>query len=93
MEFTVDSHLFFFFKKMCYTSFRGDRMLVCHLKRILNRKGISQTKLSEDTGIRPQSVTDLCNNRFIYINLMTLHKLCIYLDVTPGELLENKDDV
>ncbi len=68
-------------------------MLICHLKRILNKKGISQTKLSKDTGIRPQAVTDLCNNRYIYINLMTLHKLCIYLDVTPGELFENKDGV
>lgn len=68
-------------------------MLVCHLKRVLNKRGISQTKLSEDTGIRPQAVTDMCNNKFIYINLTTLHKLCTYLAVTPGELLENRDDV
>lgn len=63
-------------------------MLVCHLKRVLLKKNITQSKLSEDTKIRPQCITDLCNNSFVYINLHTIDVLCDYLECDLKELFE-----
>lgn len=65
-------------------------MLVCHLKRILLKRNVTQTKVSEDTKIRPQCITDLCNNSFVYINLQTVDTLCKYLNCRPEELFESK---
>lgn len=54
-------------------------MLLCHLKRILLKMNITQSKLSEDTKVRPQCITDLCNNSFVYVNLQTIENICDYL--------------
>ena len=54
----------------------------------MGRKRIKIKELHERTGISRSTLTKLYYDKTKMIELNTIDKLCLALDVTPGELLE-----
>jgi len=67
-------------------------MLRCMLNNLLIKNGISQTKVTNETGIRPQTVTDFCTNKYVYVLIDKMDILCRYLGCPPGVLFTNKNN-
>lgn len=68
-------------------------MIECNLDKIIIEKGISKYALAKNTGISAHAIKNLCENKTISISFDTLTKLCDYLNVSVGDILENiKDD-
>lgn len=61
-------------------------MLKCSLAILLAEKKLRISKVSGDTGISRTTLTSLSNNYSQGIQLDTLNKLCLYLQVTPDRL-------
>lgn len=57
------------------------------LNQILDDKGISQNKLSKDTGISTSTIRNLNHNRTTRISLDILEKICNYLDCGVEDIL------
>jgi DNA-binding Xre family transcriptional regulator len=71
--------------KINYENFR----LHCHLKSLMNKKGISANALSKEIGERRSTLNDLIRNKDIenrYVSTRLIVKLCLYFDVTPSDL-------
>ncbi|MEX2460868.1 MAG: helix-turn-helix transcriptional regulator [Paenibacillaceae bacterium] len=63
-------------------------MIHCRLKAILDQRGESIRKVSEAIEYRFESVRKLYNNTAPFYHRDLLDKLCTYLGVEIGELLE-----
>lgn len=61
------------------------RILLCIR---LGEKRMSQTKLSELTGIRPQYISDLYNEMTDALSLEKLDRICEVLECDVGDLLQ-----
>lgn len=61
-------------------------MLKCNLAILLAERKLRISKVSEDTGISRTTLTSLSNNYSQGIQLDTLNKLCLYLQVSPDRL-------
>jgi putative transcriptional regulator len=55
------------------------------LKEILNEKGMSERQLAELTGIRPNTINDICRNQLQRLHVDVIDKICRVLDVKPGD--------
>lgn len=64
-------------------------MIRCKLKEILDERGESIRKVAEAIDYRFESVRRLYNNSAPYYHRDLLNKLCIYLEIEIGDLLEN----
>ena len=62
--------------------------LSLNIDRILRERGISKNRICKDLDIPRTNFNRYCRNGFQRIDALFLCKLCWYLDVTPGELLE-----
>ncbi|GAA1821104.1 helix-turn-helix domain-containing protein [Nesterenkonia flava] len=62
-------------------------MVVCHLDRLLQDRGMTLTELSQRVGITYANLSALKNNRAKAIRYSTLVALCHVLDCQPGDLL------
>ncbi|MBD2409495.1 transcriptional regulator [Nostoc calcicola FACHB-389] len=63
--------------------------VVCKLNSIIKTKGISQIRLSEETGIAKTSINRLCQNKFTRVDNHTLEVLGDYFKLASlSELLE-----
>ena len=62
--------------------------LTLQLDRILRERGISKNRICKDLDIPRTNFNRYCRNGFQRIDVMFLCKLCWYLDVEIGELLE-----
>lgn len=62
-------------------------MIINNLSTIMGRKRIKIKELHERTGISRSTLTKLYYDKTKMIELNTIDKLCLALDVTPGELL------
>ena len=62
-------------------------MIRCNFAILLAEQNLKITKVSNDTGISRTTLTALSNNYSQGIQFDTINKLCIYLRVTPEELL------
>ena len=58
------------------------------LKETLSKKGMSQYKLAQLTGIAASTINKLCNNQTTSIDFNTLQKICITLNCEPSDVLE-----
>lgn len=65
-------------------------MIKNNLKNILEQRGISINRLSNETGISRPTLTSLSNNESQGIQFETLEKLLIHLNVTLSELFDVK---
>lgn len=63
-------------------------MIKNNLKTILEQKGISINKLSNDTGISRPTITSLANNESQGIQFETLEKLLIHLNISLNDLFD-----
>ncbi len=59
-----------------------------NLKTILDEKGLSIRKVSDDIGYRFESVRSMYNNEMERYPRELIEKLCNYLNVTPDDLLK-----
>jgi len=62
--------------------------LVFHIEEILKEKGISKNKICKALDIPRTNFNRYCNNQFQRIDAQLVCKLCSYLDVEVGELME-----
>lgn len=53
---------------------------------IINRREITKTKMRIDLGISTKTLAKLSAHE--HISMDVLEKLCVYLDVQPGEIIE-----
>lgn len=62
------------------------------LKRLLAIKEKSQKWLAEETGIRPPTISAICNNSIKQLPVNVIEKICIALDCQPGDFIEYNED-
>lgn len=67
-------------------------MIENKLSEIMGRKRLKISEVLEGTGLARNTVADLYHGRAKGVQFETLDKLCTYLDVEVGELLEHKKD-
>lgn len=61
-------------------------MIVCHLDKILDDRGLTIQELSRMVDITPANISILKNNRARAIRFTTLSKLCEALECQPADL-------
>lgn len=64
-------------------------MIRCKLKGILDERGESIRSVAKGIDYRFESVRTLYNNTAPYYHRDLLDRLCTYLEIEIGELLEN----
>jgi len=62
-------------------------MVKVRLEQILKEKGKSFYWLSKETGINQASMSMIRHNKLKTLNLDYLSRICIVLDVQPGDIL------
>lgn len=74
---------------------KGDATMKLKLEEWLNRRNVSQSQIAEALGISRQSVNAWIKPKMrdgeevrIYPDFKTFEKLCLFLEVTPNDLLE-----
>jgi len=65
-----------------------EAMIRCKLKEILDVRGESIRKVAEGVNYRFESVRKLYNNTAPFYHRDLLDKLCTYLEIEIGDLLE-----
>lgn len=64
------------------------------VKVMLAIREMTQKDLAERTGIRPPTISAICNNSAKHLPIDVLDKMCEVLDCQPSDLMEYvKDDV
>jgi putative transcriptional regulator len=66
--------------------------ILVKLDRLLERRGMTLTELSERLGITLANLSILKTNKARAIRFSTLEALCRELDCQPGDLLGYEDD-
>ena len=66
---------------------RGDYMIYSKLSNLMRKKGLTITKLANDTGISRTTLTSLFHNSGNGIQFDTLNVLCNYFHISISELL------
>lgn len=67
-------------------------MIRSNLKEIIDSRGLSIRKVAGDMDYRFETVRRMYNNDMKHYPEDLIDKLCTYLDVEVGELLEHKKD-
>mgnify|MGYP002631672804 CR=1 FL=1 len=60
----------------------------CHLSKIMGEKRVKIADMSRETGVNRGTISRLYNETATRVELDVLEQLCIYLDVSIGDLLE-----
>jgi putative transcriptional regulator len=63
-------------------------LIIFTLKDLLDEKGMTQTELSRDKGIREATMSGIINNTIKEISVMNIEKICDALDCTPGDFIK-----
>lgn len=64
------------------------------LKEILKERGITQSELSQSTGIRPNAISSLCRNYVDRLNIDHLERICDELGISNmNDLIEIKENL
>lgn len=67
-------------------------MIINKLSEIMGRKRLSQRDVVEGAGLAVNTVAGLYHDKVKRVDMETLDKLCEFLDVTVGEILEYKKE-
>lgn len=62
-------------------------MIKINLRKILSKRGMTQTELAARTGIRPSTICDICGNSCTFLKLEHIDKICSVLDCSVHELI------
>lgn len=67
---------------------QGEVMAIKYYKllTLLNKRGIAKTQLREDLGLGSNTIAKFSNHEAVSFEV--LDKLCEYLNVQPGDLIE-----
>lgn len=68
-------------------------MIVCRLKRLLTKKGITRYEVQKHSGITYAVLSKMYRGESISYNASVLDRLCLVLKCQPGDLLEWKPPV
>ncbi|MDY5786282.1 MULTISPECIES: helix-turn-helix domain-containing protein [unclassified Corynebacterium] len=71
---------------------RPEPRVVCHLDRLIEKRGTTGAALAEEVGITPVNLSVLRNNRAKAVRFSTLTALCAALDCQPGDLFTVETD-
>ena len=63
-------------------------MIKIHLSRLLGERRISQAELARQTGIRPNTISAIYNERIDRVTLLHLSRICEFLGCRLDELME-----
>ena len=66
----------------------GFGKLQLNIEPILKAKGISKNKICKDLDIPRPNFNRYCRNEFQRVDSLLVCKLCSYLNITVGELME-----
>ena len=66
-------------------------MIIIKLRSLLEQKGMTQSELAKRTGIRPSTISDLCNNNSDFIKIDFLNRILNVLKCGLNDILEYKD--
>ena len=67
-------------------------MIIVNLDKVMARRKMSLTELSERVGITIANLSILKTGKARAVRLSTLDAICSVLKCTPGEILEFRDD-
>lgn len=67
-------------------------MVINHLSEIMGRQRVSIRRVARETGLAINTVGSLYNDESKRVDLETLDKLCAYLGVGIGDILEHKKE-
>jgi DNA-binding Xre family transcriptional regulator len=67
-------------------------MVVCRLRKILRKKGLTRSWLQQKTGISYPTLHSLYHDRNKKYDRVILNRLCYALKCNPGDLLQWKPD-
>lgn len=66
-------------------------MINIKLRLLLEQRNMTQSELSKLTGIRPSTISDLCNNNADFIKIDYLNRILTALKCSLNEILEYRD--
>lgn len=61
--------------------------VVFTLKELLKDRGITQKELSESTGVRLPTISDICNNKIKQFPVSTMNLICEYVGCVPIDFI------
>jgi len=67
-------------------------MITTKIPEFLGRKRMSQAKLAQITGLNPNTINKIYNDKWKAVRKDTLEKICSALNVDISELFEMTDD-
>jgi len=67
-------------------------MIINHLSEIMGRKRLKVADVVTGTGLAINTVSGLYHDKVKRVDLETLDKLCTFLDVSIGDILEHKKE-
>lgn len=59
-----------------------------HLKKLLALREMTQKDLAVITGIRPPTISAICNNSIKQVPVGVIEKICKALECQPGDIME-----
>ena len=65
-------------------------MIDIKLRSLLERRSMTQSELAKRTGIRPSTISDICNNNADFIKLDFLNRILEVLKCNLNDVLEFK---
>ena len=63
-------------------------MVKIHLSRLLGERRMTQKRLSELTGIRPNTISDWYNEMTVSLKIEHIDRICEVLDCSVADLIE-----
>ena len=63
-------------------------MIKFKVKVMLAIREMTQKELAEKTGIRPPTISAICNSSIKHLPIDALEKICEVLDCQPSDLME-----
>lgn len=71
-----------------YNARPSEKRLVNRLNEILDEKGITSFRLSKIADLSPTTTRNICIDEYYIPSPDVLEKICIVLEIQPGELLK-----
>lgn len=65
-------------------------MIKLKLKSLLGYMEITQKELSAKTGIRPNTISDICNNKTKELSISVIERICDVLDCDPSDWIKRE---
>lgn len=71
-----------------YSSRPSEKRLVNRLHEVLHERGLTSFRLSKIADLSPTTTRNICIDEFYIPSPEVLEKICIVLEVQPGEILK-----